>query len=83
MNEALLRVATGVAASAGLYYAVTILVDAAYRDQFVDSLTEELRDTFARRSEYLELQRKRGVRVVPGEPVNASSSGSTPRASSK
>jgi hypothetical protein len=65
VNEALLRVATGVAAFAGLYYAVTILVDAAYRDQFVDALTAELRDTFARRSEYLELQRKRGVPVVP------------------
>ena len=63
VNEALLRVATGVAAFAGLYYAVTILVDAAYRDQFVDSLTVELRDTFRRRSEYLELQRKRGVPV--------------------
>ena len=72
VNEALLRVATGVAAFVGLYYAVTILVDAAYRDQFVDSLTRELRDTFRRRSEYLELQRKRGVPVdapvTPGEP---------------
>ena len=65
VNEALLRVATGVAAFVGLYYAVTILVDAAYRDQFVDSLTVELRDTFRRRSEYLELQRKRGVPVTP------------------
>jgi hypothetical protein len=65
VNEGLLRVATGVAAFAGLYYAVTILVDAAYRDQFVDSLTEELRDTFRRRSEYLELQRRRGVEVTP------------------
>jgi hypothetical protein len=79
VNEALLRVATGVAAFAGLYYAVTILVDAAYRDQFVDSLTEELRDTFARRSEYLELQRKRGMPVVPGDPVDAPPNGSTPR----
>jgi hypothetical protein len=72
VNEALLRVATGVAAFVGLYYAVTILVDAAYRDQFVDSLTQELRDTFHRRSEYLELQRRRGVPVeapvTPGEP---------------
>jgi len=48
----LLRVATGVATFAGLYYAVTILIDPAYRDQFVDSLTEELHDTFDRRSEY-------------------------------
>jgi len=77
INEALLRVATGVAAFAGLYYAVTILVDAAYRDQFVDSLSAELRDTFRRRAEYLELQRKRGVPVEPGE------AGVTPAASSE
>jgi len=66
INEPLLRVATGVAAFVGLYYAVTILVDAAYRDQFVDSMSEELRDTFRRRSEYLELQHRRGVQVTPG-----------------
>lgn len=65
VSEALVRVATGVAAFAGLYYAVTILVDAAYRDQFVDALTVELRDTFSRRAEYLELQRARGVAVTP------------------
>jgi hypothetical protein len=75
VNEGLLRVATGVAAFAGLYYAVTILVDAAYRDQFVDSLAEELRDTFRRRGEYLELQRRRGVTVTPPD-AEASRSGS-------
>ncbi|HEY5904609.1 MAG TPA: hypothetical protein VIX39_02245 [Actinomycetota bacterium] len=77
VNEALLRVATGVAAFAGLYYAVTILVDAAYRDQFVDSLTVELRDTFRRRSEYLELQRKRGVPVTPPTDPTAGTSAGT------
>jgi hypothetical protein len=76
VNEPLLRVATGVAAFVGLYYAVTILVDAAYRDQFVDSMTEELRDTFHRRSEYLELQRKRGV-PVDESVTRAASSGGT------
>jgi hypothetical protein len=77
MNEALLRVATGVAAFAGLYYAVTILVDAAYRDQFVDSLSAELRDTFRRRAEYLELQRKRGVAVTPPADPQAGTSAGT------
>jgi hypothetical protein len=67
INEPLLRVATGVAAFVGLYYAVTILVDAAYRDQFVDSLRDELRDTFRRRKEYLELQRRRGARIGPSD----------------
>jgi hypothetical protein len=69
VSEELLRVATGVAAFAGLYYAVTILVDAAYRDQFVDALGVELRDTFRRRSEYLELQRRRGRPIAPGTSI--------------
>jgi len=59
----LFRVATGVASFAGLYYAVTILVDPAYRDQFVDVLTAELKSTFERRSEYLGLLRKRNAPV--------------------
>ncbi len=59
----LFRVATGVASFAGLYYAVTILVDPAYRDQFVDVLTEELKSTFERRSEYLGLLRRRNESV--------------------
>jgi hypothetical protein len=69
VTAALLRVATGVAGFAGLYYAVTILVDAAYRDQFVDTLSAQLRDTFERRSEYLDLLRRRGVAVAPGDPA--------------
>jgi hypothetical protein len=68
VTSALLRVATGVAGFAGLYYAVTILVDAAYRDQFVDALTEQLRETFARRAEYLELLQRRGAAAATGEP---------------
>jgi hypothetical protein len=64
----LLRVATGVAAFAGLYYAVAILVDSGYRDQFVDALSTELRATFERRSEYLEVLRRQGV---PAEPRGA------------
>jgi hypothetical protein len=68
VTTALLRVATGVAGFAGLYYAVTILVDSAYRDQFVDTLTEELRDTFRRRAEYLGLLQRQGAAVAPVEP---------------
>jgi hypothetical protein len=67
VTSELVRVAIGVAAFAGLYYAVAILVDSAYRDQFVDALSSELRTTFERRSEYLELQRRRGVPVERGD----------------
>jgi hypothetical protein len=59
LTSGLIRVATGVAAFAGLYYAVTILVDPAYRDQFVDALSDELRETFERRREYLRLIERR------------------------
>jgi hypothetical protein len=55
VTSQLLRVATGVADFAGLYYAVAMLVDAAYRDQFIDEMTEQMRGTFAARREYLEL----------------------------
>jgi hypothetical protein len=82
MTAALLRVATGVAGFAGLYYAVTILVDSAYRDQFVDTLSEQLRDTFERRSEYLDLLRRRGVAVVPGEPTGGHAGPAVQRSSS-
>ena len=69
VTSQLLRVATGVAAFAGLYYAVMILVDSAHRDQFVDSLGAALRDTFRRRSEYLDLLGRRGVAAMPQQPT--------------
>lgn len=51
----LLRVATGMACFAALYYAVATQIDAAYRDEVVEQLGEQLRETFARRGEYLSL----------------------------
>lgn len=56
----LARVAAGVAAFSGLYYSVTILLDSAYREQFINALSKELRGTFERRSQYLELLRRGG-----------------------
>ena len=57
----------GVASFAGLYYAVAILVDSAYRDQFVDTLTSQLRETFERRAEYLRLLHHREG-ITPADP---------------
>ena len=51
----LLRVATGMACFAALYYAVATQIDAAYRDEVVEQLGEQLRETFVRREEYLSL----------------------------
>jgi len=39
---------------------VAMLVDAAFRDQFVDRITEQLRDTFVARAAYLRLLRESG-----------------------
>jgi hypothetical protein len=60
----LLRVATGMAAISGLYYAVALVVDPTYRDELVERLTEQMRETFTLHAEYLELLRER-ARVTP------------------
>jgi len=57
VTTALVRVATGMAAVSGLYYAVASAIDATYRDGFVDELSRQMHETFARRAEYLGLRR--------------------------
>lgn len=51
----LLRVATGMASFAALYYAVATQLDEAYRDEVVERIAEQMKETFARRAEYLRL----------------------------
>jgi hypothetical protein len=52
----LLRVCTAIAALSGLYYAIAVLTDATYRDEFLDEVTGDMRETFAERSRYLALR---------------------------
>jgi hypothetical protein len=52
-SHELLRVATAIAALSGLYYAIAVLVDPTYREEFLDEVTGDMRLTFAARSEYL------------------------------
>jgi len=52
-----LRVAGGVAALSGLYFSVALMTNSAYREEFLDELTEELRVVFADRARYLALRR--------------------------
>jgi hypothetical protein len=52
----LLRVSAGIAALSGLYYAVAVLTDGTYRQEFLEELTDDLRETFAARARYLELR---------------------------
>ena len=65
----LLRVATGMACFAALYYAVATQIDAAYRDEVVEQLGEQLRETFAEREEYLSLVRATARASGPGPPA--------------
>jgi hypothetical protein len=73
LTRDLLRVATGTAAFSGLYYAVAMVVDSNYRDELVTGITEQMRETFALRGEYLRLLRARDEDRA-GEPSSASRS---------
>jgi hypothetical protein len=55
ITQELLRVATGMACFAALYYAVATQLDEAYRDEVVEQTSEQMEETFARRAEYLRL----------------------------
>jgi hypothetical protein len=54
----LLRVSATIAALSGLYYAIAVLTDSTYREEFRDELTSEMADSFAARAEYLERRRQ-------------------------
>jgi hypothetical protein len=56
LTEELLKVAGGLAAFTGLYFAIAMLTDATYREEFLDEITTELRSVFRVRDEYLELR---------------------------
>ena len=55
ITQELLRVATGMASFAALYYAAATQLDEAYRDEVVERIAEQMKETFARRAEYLRL----------------------------
>lgn len=52
----LLRVAGAIAALSGVYYAISVLTDDRYREEFLNEITAQMRETFAARVEYLELR---------------------------
>ena len=49
----LLAVSAGIGAFSALYYAIAVLTDATYRDEFLEELTSEMTDTFQARADYL------------------------------
>lgn len=52
----LLRVSGALAAFSGLYYAIAVLTDSTYREEFLDEVTGSMRDTFRLRVRYLALR---------------------------
>jgi hypothetical protein len=51
----LLRVATGMASFAALYYSVATQLDEAYREEVVGTIARQMEESFRRRAEYLDL----------------------------
>jgi hypothetical protein len=56
LTEEMLRVAGGLAAFSGFYFAVAMLTDSTYREEFLTELTEEMRQSFRARADYLRLR---------------------------
>ncbi len=56
LTAELLRVAGGLAAFSGFYFAIAIFTDSTYRGEFLDEMTSEMRDTFRERAEYCRLR---------------------------
>jgi hypothetical protein len=54
LSAELLKVSSALAAFSGLYYAIAVLTDATYREEFLDDLQVSLRETFHDRARYLE-----------------------------
>ena len=54
LSVELVKVSSALAAFSGLYYAIAVLSDSAYRAEFLDDLQTSLRETFADRARYLE-----------------------------
>jgi hypothetical protein len=54
LSVELLKVSSALAAFSGLYYAIAVLSDATYREEFLDELQTSLRETFGDRARYLQ-----------------------------
>lgn len=52
----LLRVSGALAAFSGLYYAIAVLTDGTYREEFLEDVTGSMRETFVLRARYLALR---------------------------
>jgi hypothetical protein len=56
LTSELLKVAGGLAAFSGFYFAVAMLTDSTYREEFLEELTDEMSTSFKDRVDYLRLR---------------------------
>ncbi|HEX6116316.1 MAG TPA: hypothetical protein VFY99_04400 [Solirubrobacterales bacterium] len=56
LTRELLRVAIGLGAFSGFYFAIAMLTDSTYREEFLEELSSEMRASFEARAEYLRLR---------------------------
>jgi hypothetical protein len=56
LTSELLRVAVGLAAFSGFYFAIAMFTDSTYREEFLGELTSEMRRSFKDRAAYLRLR---------------------------
>jgi hypothetical protein len=56
LTNELLRVAVGLAAFSGFYFAIAMFTDSTYREEFLGELTSEMRRSFKDRAAYLRLR---------------------------
>jgi hypothetical protein len=66
LTAELLRVATGLAAFSGFYFSIAIFTDSTYRQEFLEEMTSEMRESFSERTEYLRLRERVGAGRQPG-----------------
>lgn len=58
LTSELIRVAVGLAAFSGFYFAIAMFTDSTYREEFLDELTAEMKRSFKERGEYLKLRKR-------------------------
>jgi hypothetical protein len=56
LSVELVKVSAALAAFSGLYYAIAVLTEAGYREEFLDDVETSLRETFEDRARYLALR---------------------------
>jgi hypothetical protein len=63
LSVELVKVSSALAAFSGLYYAISVLTEQSYREEFLQDLETSLRETFEERAHYLELRAERAAAV--------------------